>query len=152
MALLFTWPEWSATFSITATYGYLRDLQLSELTAMPSFHWKSISFNTTAQISCEKPLPWTNTQFLSSVFYLFQCRSQYKEKASLLLVGKNWPNGSEENKGDKQNQKTSGVKQNVKQRNLNVHQMYNRRCGKWLFVTGLISSPLPGTLNALEHF
>lgn len=63
MVLVFTWPEGSATLSFSATYGYLRDLQRSELTAMPSFHWKSTSLNTAAQASREK-------QYTISVFRL----------------------------------------------------------------------------------
>lgn len=36
--LLVICPEGSATFSVTVTYGYFRDLQVSELIATPSFH------------------------------------------------------------------------------------------------------------------
>lgn len=36
--LLVICPEESATFSATVTYGYFRDLQVSELIATPSFH------------------------------------------------------------------------------------------------------------------
>lgn len=91
-----------------------------------------------------------------SVFYLVfvSVLVLVQEMVSFMSVDKKtWSNGNGENKGHKQNQKTSGEKQNVKQRNLMVYQMYNRskRCEKWLFVAGLTYSLLQGAPNALEY-
>lgn len=133
MDLVFTWPEGSATLSFTATYGYLRDLQRSELTAMPSFHWKSTSFNTAAQASCEK-------QYAIPVFRLTLVSVLVTVPGnSFIYAGrqKKWSNGNRENKGHKQDRKTSG-----QSKMSNKGTQVSSRCikmGKWLFVARLTS-------------